>query len=170
MEDITLSSDELLSLIIAVYNMRSNPGLTDDERKSFIHLTEKLKKIQASAVFSEAASMFEGLEQEESSDDASPHEHNDFEDEEYVFECVPARMNESFLFDDADKSKKIDVLFSLVKSSESSFIAIVDLEKDSLETTVESFKLVENVVHVYEKKNDKQSIFEVELLTKEDVN
>ncbi|NBO23583.1 hypothetical protein EBU94_09645, partial [bacterium] len=107
---------------------------------------------------------------EEESDDASPHEQHDFEEEEYVFESVPARINESFLFDDAEKDKKIDVLFSLVKSSDKKFLAIVDLEEESLETSVESFKLIENIVHVFEKKNDKQSIFEVELLKKEETN
>lgn len=166
MEDITLTSDELLSLIVAVYNMRTNQGLTEEERKCYVDLTEKLKKIQASAVFSEAASMFEemGIDPSGSSDGEQS---NDFEDDEYIYDSVPARIKESFLFDDGDKNKNLDVLFSLIKGSDSKFIAVVDLDEESLETPVESFKLIGNVIHVFDKQKDKESIFEVELKEKE---
>lgn len=172
MDDITLTSDELLSLIVAVYNMRTNQGLTEQERKSYVDLTEKLKKIQASAVFSEAASMFEEMgidpnesdSQDEEADDQHSH---GFEEDEYIYDSIPARIKESFLYDDGDKNKTLDVLFSLIKGSDSKFIAVVDLDEESLETPVESFKLIGNVIHVFDKQKDKESIFEVELKEKE---
>lgn len=166
MEDITLTSDELLSLIVAVYNMRTNQGLTEQERKSYVDLTEKLKKIQASAVFSEAASMFEEMGIDPS-DVSEGSQSNEFEEDEYIYDSVPARIKESFLFDDGDKNKNLDVLFSLIKGSDSKFIAVVDLDEESLETPVESFKLIGNVIHVFDKQKDKESIFEVELKEKE---
>jgi hypothetical protein len=170
MEDITLTSDEILSLIIAVYNMRSNAGLTETERNSYIQLTEKLKKIQSSVVFSEAASMFGDMGDEDGEGSSGGHHSSDFDDEEYIYESVPASIKESFLFDEGDKNKEMDVLFSLIKGSDNKFIAVVDLEEESLETPVESFKLVGNVVHVFERKKDKESVFEIELKEKEKLN
>lgn len=163
MEDIILTEKDLLNIITSVHAVKTMAGLSEQDRKEYDELLNKIKVLYASSVLSENSSLFgNGME----GDDESSHEHGDFEDEEYIYESVPAQITETFLFDDGDKNKKVDVLFSLIKGSSKNFIAIVDLEEESLETTIESFKLVDNVVHVFDKSTDKESVFEVELKEK----
>lgn len=163
MEDILLTEKDLLNIITSIHAVKTMAGLSEQDRKEYDELLNKIKILYASSVLSENSSLFENAMGGED----SSHGLEDFEDEEYIFESVPAQITETFLFDDGDKNKKVDVLFSLIKGSSKHFIAIVDLEEESLETNVESFKLIGNVVHVFDKTTDKESMFEVELKEKE---
>ena len=156
MNDIILTEKDLLNIITAIHCVKTMGGLSNDDRTSYEELLNKMKVLYASSVLSETSSMFVEGEGE--------HGHGNFEDEEYVFDSVPALVTENNLFDGGSDSKKIKVDFSLIKATNDSFLALVDTDKESLETTIKSFKMNKNKLLLFENVGDKEPMFEVELL------